>query len=176
MFHVKHIWLNYQKINLYMLKRCFKHSLKCFTWNINNQGRATWRLSKTPSFMLGVLRGGPMGSRTPDLCNANAALYQLSYRPKNFSKPEMFHVKHFSWWPQVDSNHHLGLRSPSFFPWTMRSCVVKYTRSSFSFCWAQIFRAINVAKSYEDFFVSSIHVVFRGFKMTYTKNQPSWLP
>ena len=25
--------------------------------------------------------GGPVGIRTPDLCNANAALYQLSYRP-----------------------------------------------------------------------------------------------
>jgi hypothetical protein len=33
--------------------------------------------------------GGLMGSRTPDLCNANAALYQLSYQPK------MFHMKQF---------------------------------------------------------------------------------
>ncbi len=29
----------------------------------------------------GSFVGGPKGSRTPDLCNANAALYQLSYRP-----------------------------------------------------------------------------------------------
>ncbi len=29
-----------------------------------------------------VLCGGPMEIRTPDLCNANAALYQLSYWPK----------------------------------------------------------------------------------------------
>ena len=27
--------------------------------------------------------GGPAGSRTPDLSNANAALYQLSYWPKS---------------------------------------------------------------------------------------------
>ena|SRR3989338_2812795 len=32
--------------------------------------------------------GGPMGIRTPDLRNANATLYQLSYRP-------MLHVKLF---------------------------------------------------------------------------------
>lgn len=29
----------------------------------------------------GRFRGGPEGTRTPDLCIANASLYQLSYRP-----------------------------------------------------------------------------------------------
>ena len=31
-----------------------------------------------------IIFGGPMGIRTPDLCNANAALYQLSYQPINY--------------------------------------------------------------------------------------------
>ena len=34
----------------------------------------------------GVFIGGLMGSRTPDLCNANAALYQLSYQPMDVSR------------------------------------------------------------------------------------------
>ncbi len=37
--------------------------------------------------------GGLEGSRTPDLCNANAALYQLSYKP--IMDQQMFHVKHY---------------------------------------------------------------------------------
>jgi hypothetical protein len=37
--------------------------------------------------------GGPKESRTPDLCNANAALYQLSYRPV-YQIQKVFHVKH----------------------------------------------------------------------------------
>jgi hypothetical protein len=32
--------------------------------------------------LMGVLYGGPEEARTPDLCVANAALSQLSYRPK----------------------------------------------------------------------------------------------
>lgn len=79
--------------------------------------------------------GGPKEIRTPDLCNANAALYQLSYWPKT-----MFHVRHsivsretlmklfknvsretinhdcFTWCLHVELNHDLGLRSPSFYP------------------------------------------------------------
>ena len=31
--------------------------------------------------VVGAKDGGLGGNRTPDLCNANAALYQLSYKP-----------------------------------------------------------------------------------------------
>ena len=43
-----------------------------FTWN-NHKPRLSWEAG---------FDGGPKEIRTPDLCNANAALYQLSYRPK----------------------------------------------------------------------------------------------
>lgn len=38
---------------------------------------------KSLRFRAGCLRGGPEETRTPHLCNANAALYQMSYRPMN---------------------------------------------------------------------------------------------
>ena len=34
--------------------------------------------------------GGLKGSRTPDLCNANAALYQLSYQPIIVSRETLY--------------------------------------------------------------------------------------
>ncbi len=41
-------------------------------------------IDKLKRLLSGVfLSGGLEGSRTPDLCNANAALYQLSYQPIN---------------------------------------------------------------------------------------------
>ena len=39
---------------------------------------------KMVSFTLNLLIGGDKGIRTPDLCSAIAALYQLSYIPKLF--------------------------------------------------------------------------------------------
>ena len=41
-------------------------------------------ITKIPFY--GIFDGGPEGNRTLDLCNANAALYQLSYRPMNVSR------------------------------------------------------------------------------------------
>ncbi len=38
--------------------------------------------NKRSPAMLDFFCGGPEESRTPYLCNANAALYQMSYRPK----------------------------------------------------------------------------------------------
>ena len=38
-------------------------------------------INNNPRAVPGGCYGGLKGSRTPDLCNANAALYQLSYQP-----------------------------------------------------------------------------------------------
>lgn len=51
--------------------------------------------------------GGPERIRTADLCNANAALYQLSYRP-------VFHME--QWCPHPDLNQDYRLRTPMFYP------------------------------------------------------------
>ena len=42
------------------------------------------RETKTTSVVPYCCCGGPEGIRTPDLRNANATLYQLSYRPTKF--------------------------------------------------------------------------------------------
>lgn len=39
------------------------------------------KVKRALGFRISNYYGGPEGSRTPDLYNANVALYQLSYRP-----------------------------------------------------------------------------------------------
>ncbi len=52
-----------------------------FGWKTRLTLRASRPHASQAVGLLHVLYSGPEGTRTPDLCNANAALYQLSYRP-----------------------------------------------------------------------------------------------
>ena len=52
-----------------------RFSSNCHVWNGNNH-------NQQPQRVLGIIPdGGDRGIRTPDLCDANAALSQLSYIP-----------------------------------------------------------------------------------------------
>ncbi len=79
------------------LRSCFKN-LKLYIFNFNVELNSTISPNSTSQFEL----GGPKEIRTPNLCNANAALYQLSYRPKKCLRGE--------------SNSHQRLRKPLFYP------------------------------------------------------------
>ena len=102
----------------------FSKILQCFTWNIVSHIRISIHEKIT--------------------CGKSK---RIKISITNVSRETFF-------WPQVDSNHHLGLRSPSFFPWTMRSCVAKYFYFTTQEMKASFFSS-NVALSYASHFIPS---------------------
>gem|GEM_PF-5140240 len=65
------------------MKQLHNKILEKIFYKVSRETKKAYRLN---------LYGGPKESRTPDLCNANAALYQLSYWPIYVSRETKYYI------------------------------------------------------------------------------------